>query len=232
MQNGDNASIALSVGIELHPGATISRFVLEMRADWNPICGVPDTNQPWNIAQGARTARRTWIHSLTGSFLTLRAGDVQLYRVCDDLSGMLIFPMLVFSPWAFGTTEAWSIWTMNTAGYALGILLLVKLHIRGLKGYVAPRWESFSSHSATKTRHRDPLARLLVRLLARLTLAVLAFCLVSALNARATYLPDTRLFDYHQNYLAWLPNCLESHRTRFTFWMYLGLAGSFWAIRD
>ena len=31
--------------------------------------------------------------------------------------------MIIFSPWAFGTTESWSIWTMNIAGYALGALL-------------------------------------------------------------------------------------------------------------
>ena len=98
-----------------------------------------------------------------GAFSSLRAADVQLYRICDDLSGMLIFPMLVFSPWAFGTTQPWSIWTMNMAGYALGILLLVKLFIRGAKGYTALRWENFSIHSATKTRHRHPLARLLTR---------------------------------------------------------------------
>ncbi|HEX5400254.1 MAG TPA: O-antigen ligase family protein [Verrucomicrobiae bacterium] len=162
---------------------------------------------------------------------TLRASDVQLYRICDDLSGLLIFPMLVFSPWAFGTTQSWSIWTMNMAGYALGCLLLVKLFIRGFKGYTALRWENLSLHSTTRTRHRRPLARLLVRCLAGLTLAVLAFCLVSALNARATYNPDTRLFDYHQC-LAWLPHSLDSHRSWFAFWMYLGLAGSFWGLRD
>ena len=209
----------------------ISRFLLEKRVDWIPICGVPDTNQPWNIAQGARTARQTWVHSLTGPFLTLRAADVQLYRICDDLSGLLIFPMLIFSPWAFGTTQPWSIWTMNAAGYTLGILLLVKLHIRGLKGYVAPRWESFSSHSATRTRHRHPLARLFTRILAWLTLAVLAFCLVSALNAFYIYNPDTHLFESH-HCLAWLPHSMDGHRTWFTFWTYLGLAGSFWAVRD
>ena len=144
---------------------------------------------------------------------------------------MFIFPMLVFGPWAFGTTEPWSIWTMNIAGYALGILLLVKVFIRGPKGYTALRWENYSSHSATKTRHRHPLARFLTRSLAGLSLAVLAFCLVSALNAFYTYNPGTRLFETH-HYLKWLPHSLDSHRTWFTFWTYLGLAGSFWAIRD
>ena len=152
--------------------------------------------------------------------------------VCDDLSGMLIFPMLVFSPWAFGTTEPWSIWTMNMAGYALGILLLAKLFIREVKGYPALRWENFSKQSGTTFRRpqaRGASARPAV--LAGLTLAVLAFCLVSALNAGATYNPDTRLFEYHP-YLRWLPHSLDSHRTWFIFWTYLGLAGSFWAVRD
>ncbi len=190
-----------------------------------------DTIQPPGNPQSAQTGGRAGIKSLAGSFFALRAADVQLYRVCDDLSGMLIFPMLVFGPWVFGTTETWSIWTMNIAGYALGVLLLVKVFIRGAKGYTALRWENYSSHSATKTRHRHPLARFLTRSLAGLTLAVLAFCLVSALNARATYNPVTRLFEYHRC-LAWLPHSMDGHRTWFAFWTYLGLAGSFWAVRD
>ena len=192
-----------------------------------PIWSVADTIQP----PGTRNMKRPVMNSLAGSLFALRAADVQLYRICDDLSGMLIFPMLVFSPWAFGTTEPWSIWAMNIAGYALGILLLAKLFIRGPKGYTALRWENISLHSSTKTRHRHPLARQLTRGLAWLTLAVLAFCLVSAWNARATYNPATRLFDYHRC-LAWLPHSLDGHRTWFAFWTYLGLAGSFWAVRD
>ena len=58
-------------------------------------------------------------------FFTLRALDVQVYRLCDDLSGALILPMLVFGPWAFGTTQPWSIACMNAAGFALGLLLLL-----------------------------------------------------------------------------------------------------------
>ena len=190
-----------------------------------------DTIQPPGDPQTARTAGFAGSKSLLGPLFALRAADVQIYRICDDLSGMLIFPMLVFGPWAFGTTDPWSIWIMNIAGYALGILLLVKLFIRKSKGYTALRWENYSIHSATKTRHRHPLARLLARSLAGLTLAVLAFCLVSAWNARSSYNSDTRLFEYHRC-LAWLPHSLDSHRSWFTFWTYLGLAASFWAVRD
>ena len=190
-----------------------------------------DTIQPPGGPQTARAVGRSGIKSLAGSFFALRAADVQLYRICDDLSGLIIFPMLVFSPWRYGTTEQWAIWAMNVAGYALGALLLVKLFIRGPKGYTALRWENYSSHSATKTRHRHPLARQLTRILAGLTLAVLAFCLVSALNAFYNHNPDTRLFEQHRC-LKWLPHSLDGRRTWFTFWTYLGLAGSFWAIRD
>jgi len=162
---------------------------------------------------------------------TLRALDVQLYRLGDDLSGALILPMLVFSPWAFGTTQPWSIWCMTLAGFALGLLLLVKLFIREVKVYPAPRWDHLSSRSGRLSHHRHPLTRLLTRTLAVLTLAVLAYILVSALNAAANYNGTVQVFQY-QPYLAWLPHSLDGRRTWHYFWMYLALAGAFWAVVD
>jgi len=182
--------------------------------------GVADNSQP------PGNARR-----FSGRRLTLRAADVQLHRICDDLSGALIFPMIIFSPWAFGTTQPWSIRAMNLAGIMLGMLLLAKWFIREVKGFCPPRWENFSRRSGWTSRRRDPLARLLIRTLAGLTLVNLLYCLTSAWNAAATYNPDTRLFQYH-HCLRWLPHSLDSHRTWSAFWMYLGLAGSFWGIRD
>src|SRR5437899_9677172 len=70
----------------------------------------------------------------------LRVRDMQLYRACDGLSEVLIYLMIVFSPWAFGTTQLWAIWAMNDAGYILGLLLAVKLVIRRVKGYRPPQW--------------------------------------------------------------------------------------------
>ena len=162
---------------------------------------------------------------------SLRASDVQLYRIADELSGVLIFAMVVFSPWAFGTTQPWAIWTMNLAGYALGVLLLVKLFIREAKGYAAMRWKILSTRPGARAGQEQTTARLVARVLAGLTLAILAYCLTAAVNAAATYNSGTRLFEYHPC-LKWLPHSFDSHRTWAIFWTYLGLAGSFWAIRD
>jgi hypothetical protein len=158
---------------------------------------------------------------------TLQGRDVQLYRLGDDLSGLIILPMLVLSPWLFGTTPHWAIWGMNFGGYLLGFLLLGKLFIREVKGYVAPRWDNYSSRSGRLARRRHPLKRVL----AGLTLAVLAYILVSALNRAADYSAEGRVFQYHPH-LKWLPYSLDGGRTWFYFWMYLGLAASFWAICD
>ena len=80
-------------------------------------------------------------------------------------------------------------------------------------------------------RHRHQFSRWLVRLLAGLTLAVLGYCLISLKNSAATYDPDLRIFTY-RHCIEWLPHTFDRHRTEFYFWMYLGLAGAFWGIRD
>ena len=42
----------------------------------------------------------------------------------------------------------------------------------------------------------------------------------------------TLSFAYHDKYIRWLPHSFDSSRTWFAFWSYLGLACSFWAVRD
>src|SRR5258707_7696322 len=74
------------------------------------------------------------------SIRRLSARDVQSYQACEDLTEGIISFMVVFSPWAFGTTQPWSVWTMNVAGYVVGAMLAVKLAIRRFKSYRAPRW--------------------------------------------------------------------------------------------
>jgi len=175
----------------------------------------------------------------------LRARDVQIYLVCEHLTEGLIYLMVVFSPWAFGTSQPWSIWVMNGAGYLLGGMLAVKLAIRSVKSYRPPRWDERQKaeesrkqqaegrNQRSEGRHRKLLTpSRLTATLALLTVAILGYCLISALNARATYDPDTHRFTYFDTYIRWLPHSLDSRRTWLAFWSYLGLALSFWAVRD
>ncbi len=142
----------------------------------------------------------------------LRARDVQLYHVCEDLTEVLIYAMVIFGPWAFGTTQAWSIRVMNVAGYLSGVLLACKLAIRQLKGYRPASWAG-AQGEARQSSHLSP-PRLTAALVA-LTIAILAYCLVSAINARATFHPDQGSFEYADpgRWLNWLPHSLDSSRT-------------------
>ena len=189
----------------------------------------------------------------------LRAHDVQIYQACEHLTEGLIYLMVLFSPWAFGTTQPWSIRVMNGAGYLLGGLLAAKLAIRWLKGYRPARWDEGLGEGvqSPKSKVQCPMSnvrsqgrvgslpfsisvfqrfsvspRVAVHVLAGVTVAILGYCLISALNARATYDPATLAFAFHDGAIKWLPHSFDSSRTWVAFWSYLGLALSFWAIRD
>ena len=165
------------------------------------------------------------------------------YRICDGITESALYFMIVFAPWSFGTTERWSIWTMNIAGYALGVLLLVKRWVGWRAGYRPARWGDPDPRPQTPDARnprpempdarsqRTEAARLLTVALAALTIAVLAFCLISAVNARASFVTRQMAFVPH-DYIAWLPHSYDRWATWQAFWMYLGLAFTFWSARD
>ena len=153
---------------------------------------------------------------------------LRLHRACDDLSGMLIYVMVVFSPWAFGATQPWSIWTMNGLGYLLGIFLGIKLAIRNRTGYQPARW---SENNVNARNDEARLMRWLIRTLAAMTLLLLAYCLAGVINARSTYRADSASFDYHP-FVFWLPNSHDRHGGWLAFCNYLALALAFWSVRD
>ncbi len=156
---------------------------------------------------------------------SLTAGDVQCYRLAEVLSEALIFFLVIFGPWAFGTTQTWSIRTANLAGLGLGLLLVVKLAIRGFKGYRPPRWDDPESTPPS------PGPRWITIGLALLTVALVAYCLVSVINARAVFHPDQGNFKYFES-VRWLPNSLDAARSTEALFTCLALAAAFWAIRD
>jgi hypothetical protein len=160
-----------------------------------------------------------------------QARDIHLYHACDVLSGLLICGMVSFCPWAFGTTQPWSIWTMNLAGYALGLMLLVKIWVRGWKRYLAARWEGARGFGGNKNGGTRRAVSKVEWLLGGASGLLLLYVLVSAVNARATYVPSQLSFAYHWH-IPWLPHSLDSSRTWQAFWSYLALASAFWAIRD
>jgi hypothetical protein len=171
----------------------------------------------------------------------VRARDIHTHYVCEVLTELLIYFMVVFSPWAFGTTQAWSIWIMNVCGYSLGLLLLVKLTIRK-RGYRCAQWgeEEIVAAEVRNSERPDVLCHrrrtrlspaTFTRALVFLTLCILAYCFIAAVNRRATFNSVTMALEYY-DCLRWLPHSLESRSTWKGFCTCLALACSFWAIRD
>ncbi len=154
-----------------------------------------------------------------------------MYQVCDAVSEKLFYFMVIFGPWAFGTTQAWSIWVMNGAGYLAGFLLSIKLSIRLLTGYRNPRWGGHGGEIQSEFGGKPSAQRFLTRALAILTAVILGYCLASALNSRSIYNRDAFTFEYH-HYIPWLPHSYDQSSSWFAFCNYLALGLSFWALRD
>ena len=146
----------------------------------------------------------------------------------DRASGALLIAAVLFAPWAFGGTPAWAITALNAAGYAAGALLLVKLGLRWFLGHQPPRWESRHPSQGIAGR----LARVWAPTLGVLTLLILIYCALSALNARADYDPELGTFQYRRAFVPWLPHSYDASRSWQTFARVLALACWFWAARD
>ena len=151
-----------------------------------------------------------------------RAGST--YHVCERLTEATLCFAVVFNPWVFGTTQEWTIWTMNIAGYVLGGLLAIKWLVRLAMGYCPARW------SQTHRQSSSTGSRWLVRAMAVLTVLFLGYVLASAINARAVFHVERLDFEYFAC-VPWLPHSYDRAATWFEFWEYLGLAGTFWAAR-
>ncbi len=132
----------------------------------------------------------------------------------DGATEALLYAMIVFSPWAFGTTEPWSIRLMNAGGYALGALLFTKRILR---------------HSPLGGTAR-PMRRVWGMLLFIMA-AILFYVLVAALNAEFTYVQEEFRRDPHPH-IDWLPHSLDGHASWEVFRNWLALACVFWAARD
>jgi O-antigen ligase len=150
--------------------------------------------------------------------------EPRLHASLDRTSGGLLFFVVVFTPWAFGTTQDWSIWCMNGLGAVAGLLLAAKRLVRWSSGWQPARWDAPAERP---TRG----GRFLVRSLAVLTLLLLGYCILHAVNARAMYEAEDNTFEYFPC-IPWLPHSYHRAATWSFFCNYFALALFFWAARD
>lgn len=146
---------------------------------------------------------------------------IRFYASCEILTEVLLYCMIVLSPWFFGSTEERAIRVMNIGGFLLGALLFLKLWLRR-KGLPVVRPARITERAQSLWLWSSVI----------LTVLILVWCLIHALNRRASYSVDTGLFTYYKNFIKWLPHTYDSNSSWFYFLTYLSLALSFWAIRD
>ncbi len=141
----------------------------------------------------------------------------------DVLIEILIYSFFVIGPWVLGSTVTWAIWIENIIAYVIGLVWLMQIAFNRTMGLKAVRWSQDVERNCV---------RWVSRWLAVVTVLILVYCLVSALNARATWRPDILGFEYYEKFVKWLPHSYDHASTWFLFWQYLGLALVFWSTRD
>ncbi|HUS37313.1 MAG TPA: O-antigen ligase family protein [Verrucomicrobiae bacterium] len=147
-----------------------------------------------------------------------------VYWRIDSASEYLIYAILIFTPWAFGTTETWAIQTVNTLNYILAGFLVAKWITRLVTGFHPARWDGPGG-----IRGID--SKVILIPLATLTVVMLAYTAIAAINARAEFIPSEQRFEYFE-YKKWLPTSYDRSATWDTFQRYLAIACFFWALRD
>ena len=161
-----------------------------------------------------------------------KSREPKLHRWSDRCTEALIYFMVLFSPWAFGTTQHWSIWTMNITAYGLGVLLVSKWIIRWSTDFQP--WPREPSKNETSLRqYRLGLILKTCNLLTAICmLLLLGYIITSAINARASFNLLTHEYTYFEGINKSLPHSYDAKGTWFLFWQYLGLITLFWSVRD
>ncbi|MDB6130029.1 MAG: polymerase [Verrucomicrobiales bacterium] len=131
----------------------------------------------------------------------------------DPILELLIYFMLVFSVWAFGTTEAWSLRVMFQCSLGLCVFLVFDL-ASSVYGIFAHR----------RKRIAFPWE------LVALNIAFLVYTWLSIWNARAIYDYSTGAFIYLPH-LAWLPATYDLQASQNSLRIYFGLTVFFWTVR-
>ena len=132
--------------------------------------------------------------------------------IFNKITEIVIYFIAIFSTWAFGTTEQWSIWTVNCSCYLLGVLVLLKT----IKcKFYNIRHTKFSTF-----------------LIGVILFTLLAYIFTSAVNARGSFNYVTHEYKYFTNYKNTLPHSYDENKTWNIFWQYLGLMILFFSTRN
>ena len=129
-------------------------------------------------------------------------------RALDITTAVLLLAGIVFAPWAFGTTQPWSILTLNINGWCLGALWLWRRRRERQEG----------------TLPTEPWPVVGLRWI---TLAFLGYEFLALVNAQAVYDPGSLAFSPRWH-VPWLPASLDADSTWDRFQRDLALAGTFW----
>ena len=129
----------------------------------------------------------------------------------SDAIGAVLIAALLFAPWAFGTTQPWSIEILNATGWLLGGLFLVAKSATWLSG------------RREKSGWPDIL-------LGSCTVAILLYDYLSVKNPAAAYDLMTQTL-VECKYIPWLPHSYNVAASWSVFIQDLALAGTFWAAR-
>lgn len=161
----------------------------------------------------------------------------KLYRWLDWITEGLIYLMVVFTVWAFGSVYTlsqdwfgrfdWAAWWMTLAGMLLFVMWVGKASLRKWGGVKTPRWDTLPNRPKAKL-----ISKIWSRGLFIIGALVVLYTLISAWNARADYFREGWKFNYHESYISWLPHSYDAPWTWRAFRENLGLFCSFWAIRD
>lgn len=163
----------------------------------------------------------------------VRSRPSSAYAALDRLTEVLLYFGIIFAPWAFGATQQWSMWVMNIVGYMLGLLWLGKRALAVFGGFTPPRWTNINikPNCWTGKPRTSVVARALTVLMGVLTILLLAYALVAAVNARAVVVRPSWTLQY-RDCIRWLPHSYDQAASWFAFWSYLALALTFWAAWD
>ncbi len=159
------------------------------------------------------------------------------YQWLEWITEGLIYLMVVFTIWAFGSVYTfsqdwfgridWAAWWMTLAGMLLFAMWIGKASLRKWGGVKPPRWESLIHRPRAKLINKIWTYGLFI-----VGSLVVLYSLIAAWNARADYFREAWKFTYRENYISWLPHSYDAIWSWRAFWENLGLFCSFWAIRD